>query len=128
MSTNKAQWANRPRIWSISRRTLMNRCPRAWILKYGFGKRRGGFNQHLRNIADWSSPWRLMQRALRGVIIERLEFYDTNRAWIEKDLASKMPLSSYINNYYLSNSICRASKTMGKLAKARNSINFKKAS
>ena len=90
MSTNMAQWANRPRIWSISRRTLMNRCPRAWILKYGFGKRRGGFNQHLRNIADWSSPWRLMQRALRGVIIERLEFYDKNRAWIEKDLASKI--------------------------------------
>ena len=46
----------------------------------------------------------------------------------ESRLESKTPLPSYINNYYLSNSICRASKTMGKLAKARNSINLKKAS
>ena len=46
----------------------------------------------------------------------------------KRDLVSKTPLASYIKNYYLSNSICRASKTMGKLAKVRNSINFKKAS
>ena len=68
----------------------MNQCPRAWILKYGFGRRRNGFNQHLRNIADWSTPWRLMQRALRGVIIERLEAFSKDRVWIEKDLASKI--------------------------------------
>ena len=46
----------------------------------------------------------------------------------ERKLVSKTSLSSYIKNYYLSNSICRASKTMGKLAKARNSINCKKVS
>ena len=46
----------------------------------------------------------------------------------KRDLVSKTPLASYIKNYYLSNSICRASKTMGKLANVRNSINFKKAS
>ena len=68
----------------------MNRCPRAWVLKYGFTKRKGGFNQHLRNIADWSSPWRLMQRALRGVILDRLEAHSKNAVWIEKDLASKI--------------------------------------
>ncbi len=90
METRKAALANRPKIWSISRRTLMNQCPRAWILKYGFAKRQGGFNQHLRNISDWSSPWRLMQRALRGVIIDRLTALKKGYSWIEKDLAGKI--------------------------------------
>ena len=43
-------------------------------------------------------------------------------------LVSKISLRGYVKNYYLSNSICRASKTMGSLARARNSINLKKAS
>ena len=90
MEARKAAMANRPKIWSISRRSLMNRCPRAWVLKYGFAKRQGGFNQHLRNISDWSSPWRLMQRALRGVIIDRLTAYKEGYSWIEKDLAGKI--------------------------------------
>ena len=90
METRKAALANRPKIWSISRRSLMNQCPRAWILKYGFAKRQGGFNQHLRNISDWSSPWRLMQRALRGVIIHRLTALKKGYSWIEKDLAGKI--------------------------------------
>ena len=90
METKKAAIANRPKIWSISRRSLMNQCPRAWVLKYGFAKRQGGFNRHLRNISDWSSPWRLMQRALRGVIIERLSTQSKGRTWIEKDLAGKI--------------------------------------
>ncbi len=68
----------------------MNQCPRAWILKYGFTKSRGNFNRHLTNIADWSTPWRLMQRALRGVIIERLDCHSNGRVWIERDLASKI--------------------------------------
>ena len=90
MSTNRSLRANRPKIWSISRRSLMNQCPRAWVLKYGFAKSRGLFNRHLRNIADWSTPWRLMQRALRGVIIDRLECHSNEKIWIEKDLASKI--------------------------------------
>jgi len=68
----------------------MNQCPRAWIMKYGFAKNRGVFTRHLRNIADWSTPWRLMQRALRGIIIERLDCYSNGRVWIERDLASKI--------------------------------------
>ena len=44
----------------------------------------------LRNISDWSSPWRLMQRALRGVIIDRLTAYKEGYSWIEKDLAGKI--------------------------------------
>ncbi len=46
----------------------------------------------------------------------------------QKKLVSKTPLEGYIKNYYLSNSICRASKTMGTLARARKSLNFKEAS
>ena len=46
----------------------------------------------------------------------------------EKKLVSKIPLPAHIKNYYLSNSICRASKIMGNLARARNSLNLKKAS
>ena len=90
MEAKKAAIANRPKIWSLSRRSLMNKCPRAWVLKYGFARRQGGFNQHLRNISDWSSPWRLMQRAIRGVIIDRLTAYANGYTWIEKDLAGKI--------------------------------------
>ncbi len=46
----------------------------------------------------------------------------------QKKLDSKISLPGYVKNYYLSNSICRASKTMGSLARARNSHNLKKAS
>jgi NADH-quinone oxidoreductase subunit G len=46
----------------------------------------------------------------------------------QKKLVSKTPLEGYIKNYYLSNSICRASKTMGTLARARNSLNYKESS
>jgi len=90
MQAKKTAIANRPKIWSISRRSLMNQCPRAWVLKYGFARRQGGFNQHLRNISDWSSPWRLMQRALRGVIIERLTAHSREHTWVAKDLAGKI--------------------------------------
>ena len=52
--------------------------------------------------------------------------------WIDvekqKKLVSKRPLTGYIKDYYLSNSICRASKTMGDLARSRNSLNLEKAS
>ncbi len=46
----------------------------------------------------------------------------------QKQLVSKIPLNGYIRDYYLSNSICRASKTMGDLARSRNSLNLQKAS
>ncbi len=46
----------------------------------------------------------------------------------QKKLVSKIPIEGYMKNYYLSNSICRASKTMGDLARTRNSLNFKKVS
>jgi len=90
MKENRIQWANKPNSWSVSRRTLMNRCPRAWILKYGFAKKQGGFNRHLQNISDWSSPWRIMQRTLRGVVIDRLDAFSANRTWIENDVLSKI--------------------------------------
>ncbi len=52
--------------------------------------------------------------------------------WVEvekqKKLVSKIPLTGYIKDYYLTNSICRASKTMGVLAKSRNSLNLQKTS
>ncbi|HIL66210.1 MAG TPA: hypothetical protein EYG33_08640, partial [Candidatus Poseidoniales archaeon] len=66
----------------------MEKCPRAWALKYGFKRKfSGNFNRHLINISDWSSPWRLMQRALRGVIIERLDLHAKGKDWPENDLA-----------------------------------------
>ena len=46
----------------------------------------------------------------------------------QKQLFSKIPLNGYIRDYYLSNIICRASKTMGDLARSRNSLNLQKAS
>ena len=50
------------------------------------------------------------------------------KAQKEKKLVSKTPLSGYIRDYYLSNSICRASKIMGKLSRSRSSTSVKKAS
>ncbi len=74
---------------------------------------------------------------LRGALFENIPVISKpgeiievpwKKAQKEKRLVSKTPLSSYINNYYLSNSICRASKVMGNLARSRNSIKIKKAS
>tara|TARA_B100001250_G_scaffold298780_1_gene260362 strand:- start:114 stop:1127 length:1014 start_codon:yes stop_codon:yes gene_type:complete len=84
----KVNW---PRIWSSSRRSLMNQCPRAWALKYGFIRNRNGvFNRHLHHISDWSPPWRLMQRALRGLIIERLQYFSRGEKWPAKELALRL--------------------------------------
>jgi hypothetical protein len=70
---------------------MMEKCPRAWALKYGFKRKfSGNFNRHLINISDWSSPWRLMQRALRGVIIERLDLHAKGKDWPENDLAARI--------------------------------------
>ena len=126
METRKAALANRPKIWSISRRSLMNQCPRAWILKYGFAKRQGGFNQHLRNISDWSSPWRLMQRALRGVIIDRLTALKKGYSWIEKDLAGKIR-NRIIGGIFRQKSVIEVvEKRIGGISDLRSQIDMKR--
>lgn len=43
----------------------------------------------------------------------------------QKKLISKEVLGGYLKDYYLSNAICRASKTMGELARSRSSLNEK---
>ena len=126
METRKAALANRPKIWSISRRSLMNQCPRAWIFKYGFAKRQGGFNQHLRNISDWSSPWRLMQRALRGVIIDRLTALKKGYSWIEKDLAGKIR-NRIIGGIFRQKSVIEVvEKRIGGISDLRSQIDMKR--
>jgi NADH-quinone oxidoreductase subunit G len=45
-----------------------------------------------------------------------------------KRLASKKPLSVHKREYYLSNIICRASKTMGNLARSRKTMALEKES
>ena len=74
---------------------------------------------------------------LRSALIEENPLFSKPSTIIEvpwvnaekqKKLVSKIPLSGYIKDYYLSNSICRASKTMGNLARMRYSVNLKKAS
>ena len=90
MNEKRMQWINKPRAWSVTRRQLMNKCPRAFILKYGFKKKQGGFNRHLTNISNWASPYMLMQRALRGLVIQRLECFSKGMNWVENDLALKI--------------------------------------
>ena len=90
MSENRVMTINRPNIWSISRRQLLHQCPRAWILKYGFKRTNKTFNRNLQRISDWSSPYRMMQRAVRSIVIQRLEAHKHGIAWIEDDLASKI--------------------------------------
>jgi len=69
----------------------MNQCPRAWALRYGFARKRNSiFNNYLYNISDWSPPWRLMQRALRGVIVERLQFHSRGEEWPAKELSLRI--------------------------------------
>jgi len=91
MEDKRTTWVNKPKAWSVSRRTLMEQCPRAWALKYGFARRNTRtFNRILTEVSDWSSPWRLMLRALRGVIIERLELASKGKDWSESDLAARI--------------------------------------
>ncbi len=58
------------------------------------------------------------------------EIVEANWEKVQKleKMVSKVPLTDYIKDYYLSNSICRASKIMGNLARSRSSMNIKKAS
>jgi len=90
MSENRVMRINRPNIWSRTRRQLLHQCPRAWILKYGFKRANRTFNRNLQRISDWSSPYRMMQRAVRSIVIQRLEAHKHGIAWIEQDLASKI--------------------------------------
>ena len=126
MQAKKAAKANRPKIWSLSRRSLMNKCPRAWVLKYGFARRQGGFNQHLRNISDWSSPWRLMQRALKGVIMERLSAHNHGTTWIDEDLAGKIR-NRIVGGLFRQKSVIEVIETrIGRASDLRTQIDVKR--
>ena len=90
MDKSTVMETNSPITWSISRRKLLNQCPRAFILKYGFRRKQGGFNRYLSEISGWNSNWRLMLRALRWLIVERLRCFEENINWIESDIAGKI--------------------------------------
>ena len=90
MEENRVVRINRPNTWSVSRRQLLHKCPRAWALKYGFKRSNKPFNRHLQGISDWTSNWRMMQRTLRELIQSRLDSVKQNSNWIEKDVESKI--------------------------------------
>lgn len=125
MNEKKIQSINKPRTWSVTRRELLNKCPRAFILKYGFKKKQGGFNRHLTNISNWTSPYILMQRALRGLIIQRLECASRGVKWEETDIALKIR-SRIIGGLKRQKSVLAViEKRIGKSSLLRRNINKK---
>ena len=91
MSMRDVVRRNRPRVWSSSRRSLMERCPRAWALRYGHRRgRSGNAGRMLSMVSDWRSPWDLMLRSLRSLIIERLEACAIGIRWSDSDIELKM--------------------------------------
>ena len=91
MSIRDVVRRNRPRVWSSSRRSLMERCPRAWALRYGHRRgRSGNAGRMLSMVSDWRSPWDLMLRSLRSLIIERLEACLIGIKWNDSDIEVKM--------------------------------------
>ena len=114
MSTNQVMISNRPKVWSISRRQLLHQCPRAWILKYGFRRSNKTFNRSLQRISDWSSPWRMMQRSIRLIIIQRLESHKNKIPWNEEDIASKIRMNIIGNRYRQNKTLELIEKRIGK--------------
>ena len=69
----------------------MERCPRAWALRYGHRRGKSGTaGRMLSIVSDWRSPWDLMLRSLRSLIIERLEACLIGIRWSDSDIEMKM--------------------------------------
>jgi len=73
------------KIWSKSRINLLQRCQRAFVLRYGLAK----LSQHhpqgqlLSQSFEIQSPWILLHQAIRGIILDYAEDYVIGNVWSE---------------------------------------------
>jgi hypothetical protein len=63
--------------WSRTRRDLFLKCPRAWYLRYGHTTPSHGINQ----FQTKRLPWDLMLRAMKEILVERLEDLQEGKQW-----------------------------------------------
>tara|TARA_B110001452_G_C15212677_1_gene420589 strand:- start:489 stop:1379 length:891 start_codon:yes stop_codon:yes gene_type:complete len=63
--------------WSRTRRDLFLKCPRAWYLRYGYPSSRVGINEFQTS----QRPWDLMLRAMKEILVERLEDLREGKKW-----------------------------------------------
>jgi hypothetical protein len=63
--------------WSRTRRDLFLKCPRAWYLRYGHSMSSSDVNE----FQSSRRPWDLMLRAMKEILIERLEDLREGKQW-----------------------------------------------
>ena len=63
--------------WSRTRRDLFMKCPRAWYLRYGHQSQSNASKVHLSS----RRPWDLMLRAMKEILIERIEDLREGKQW-----------------------------------------------
>lgn len=63
--------------WSRTRRDLFLKCPRAWYLRYGNQNSSTGVHKFQTN----RRPWDLMLRAMKEILVERLEDLQEGKQW-----------------------------------------------
>ena len=63
--------------WSRTRRDLFLKCPRAWYLRYGHPRPPNGIN----DVHSNRRPWDLMLRAMKEILVERLEDLREQKQW-----------------------------------------------
>ena len=73
------------KIWSKSRINLLQRCQRAFVLRYGLAK----LSQHhpqgqlLSQSFDIQSPWILLHQVIRNILLDYVEDYVIGHVWSE---------------------------------------------
>ncbi len=88
--------------WSRTRRDLFLKCPRAWYLRYG--------HQSKSNASKFTSsrrmPWDLMLRAMKEILIERIEDLREGKVWslklVEHQLKSALQKNLENSNHRVS--------------------------
>ena len=79
-------------VWSRSRRSLFEKCPRAWLLKYGLSQQFWVSTERKQILKkpEIRLPWELMLRACKQTVIQCLEDLKMDIQWSELYLKRMM--------------------------------------
>ena len=69
--------------WSTSRSNLLQRCPRAFVLRYGLGEisQHHPSGQDLLHVFEIQTPWILLHQTIRLVVLDYVEDYANGTIW-----------------------------------------------
>ena len=69
--------------WSTSRSNLLQRCPRAFVLRYGLGEisQHHPLGQDLLHAFEIQTPWILLHQTIRLVVLDYVEDYANGTIW-----------------------------------------------